>query len=299
MKRYPTLRYFDRGGLLLSREGLSLCFYMREQHTEVISRVMTCLDLYLHAVGPHSLTIYADMEGDWYPLDPSIWLRLRHEWQEQRTSRILLSDHLVDDHRYYVHYQGKAMSPEPFHRDNVCALEFWLPTEYLEEHGPQKVRQLALQMAALLPFGSGHVGLSFNAELCMIGVDDEIQKHCFRYPGLSIIDLDFLSGKLGTRINTVSWLTFLGPPVLGELGGAEGLRSVLKTPDTTVEAVDPERVVVTLGEWPEAGDTQEGQFLPGYRELARILEPWHHHRDHRLAGLTLEDTRRWEDRFLD
>jgi len=133
----------------------------------------------------------------------------------------------------------------------------------------------------------------------MIGVDREIQKHCFRYPGLSIIDLDFLSGKLGTRINTVSWLTFLGPPVLGELGGAEGLRSVLKTPDTTVEAVDPERVVVTLGEWPEAGDTQEGQFLPGYRELARILEPWHHHRDHRLAGLTLEDTRRWEDRFLD
>jgi len=222
MKRYPTLRYFDRGGRLLIREGLSLCFYMREQHTEVISRVMACLDLYLHAVGPHSLTIYADMEGDWHPLDPSIWLRLRHEWQEQRTSRILLSDRLVKDHRYYVHYQGNVMSPESFHRDNVCSVEFWLPTEYLEEHGPQKVRQLALQMAALLPFGSGHVGLSFNASLYMIGVDDEIQKHCFRYPGLSIIDMDFLSYELGTRINTVSWLTFLGPPVLRELGGAEG-----------------------------------------------------------------------------
>ncbi|MFY0576656.1 type VI immunity family protein [Cystobacter fuscus] len=34
------------------------------------------------------------------------------------------------------------------------------------------------------------------------------------------------------------------------------------------------RAVVALGPWPEAGDLRQGQTLPAYRELARVLEPW-------------------------
>jgi hypothetical protein len=68
-------------------------------------------------------------------------------------------------------------------------------------------------------------------------------------------------------------MNFLGQPVLGELGGVAGLRSLLHSPGTTVHELNGERAVVTLGPWPEAGDLAQGRTLPAYRELAPVLEP--------------------------
>lgn len=75
--------------------------------------------------------------------------------------------------------------------------------------------------------------------------------------------------------------------------------------------LDGERVIVSLGERPEAGDLTTGQTLPAYRELARLLEPWLE--PLRLSERNLSDepprysdmrftedeARRWWRRFLD
>jgi hypothetical protein len=117
---------------------------------------------------------------------------------------------------------------------------------------------------------------------------------------MDIPNLSWMSWKLGTRVRGAYWLTYLGQPVLGELGGAEGLRSRLFSPDTTVQEMEGARAVVTLGKWPEAGDTQQGQMLPAYRELARVLEPWIYFEEHITRPEFLaRDRRRWERRFLD
>jgi len=72
---------------------------------------------------------------------------------------------------------------------------------------------------------------------------------------------------MGTRLRGVAWVTFLGQPVLAELGGAAGLRSRLH---------------------------------PAYRELARVLEPWLYHEERgRGCFNTREDLLRWERRFID
>ena len=60
-----------------------------------------------------------------------------------------------------------------------------------------------------------------------------------------------------------------------------------------------DKVAITLGPWPEAGDTERGEVLPAYRELARVLEPWLYHRELRMLGQSKDETRRWERRFLD
>jgi hypothetical protein len=78
----------------------------------------------------------------------------------------------------------------------------------------------------------------------------------------------------------------------------EALRSRLHSPGTTVQEWEGGRAVVRLGEWPEAGDTEQGHTLPAYRELARVLEPWLYE-GHGLSGFPPEDMRRWERRFLD
>jgi hypothetical protein len=78
----------------------------------------------------------------------------------------------------------------------------------------------------------------------------------------------------------------------------EVLRSRLRSPGTTVQQLEGGRAVVTLGEWPEAGDTEQGRTLPAYRELARVLEPWLY-QGRELLDFPPEDMRRWERRFLD
>ncbi|MGZ3458043.1 MAG: type VI immunity family protein [Archangium sp.] len=160
------------------------------------------------------------------------------------------------------------------------------------------MRELAMELASLLPFSSGHAGLAFYSPsvhgVTMRGIHEE----AFRYPGL---DVTRGSTSLGPRVDGVHWLNFLGEPVLGHMGVAAGLRARLHSPGTTVREMEGERMVVTLGQWPEAGDLARGHGLPAYRELARVLEPWLYECPSHLdfEGASHEETLRWWRRFLD
>ncbi|HSP79761.1 MAG TPA: type VI immunity family protein, partial [Myxococcaceae bacterium] len=182
--------------------------------------------------------------------------------------------------------------------DEVSLVSFSWPVEYLEEHGPGWMRELAMELASLLPFSSGHVGLAFSSISTFDVSLEGIREEAMRYPGL---DVTHGQVSLGARVDGVHWLDFLGPPVLGELGGAAGLRGRLHAAETTVQELDGERAVVTLGKWPEAGDLAQGRDLPAYRELARVLEPWLYAcpPEREFDGATPEETRRWWRRFLD
>ncbi|WP_233166187.1 DUF3396 domain-containing protein [Archangium sp. Cb G35] len=262
---------------------------------------MQALDVYLRVVGPQTLRWYLDDEGEWQELNEAGWELTRHTLLEQHRPRIDLrgSD---GEQQYRFTYQGKNPDDpiRPGNTGEVCVLSIWLPTESLEEHGPGRVRELALELASTLPICSGHAGLSFHCDTHLVGVDRKLREYCFRYPGLDIPDLSHLSLNLGTRVRGPAWLTFLGQPILGALGGVTELRARLSTPGTTVQELNGDRAVVTLGPWPEAGDTEQGQLLPAYRELARVLEPWLYRKQPARPWLEVpESTRRWERRFLD
>jgi hypothetical protein len=296
-EHYPRVRIRAENGIVLLREGLSFTFYMRRPHEEVKHAVLRSLDVYLHVVGPQALSLYQG-EEEWLELGEAAWQNIRRELLEESIVSITLRDRGASGHQYRFEYRGRPIYDRTVSRpDEVCAVSFWLPTEYLEEHGAEHVRALALALAAPLPFCSGHAGLSFNGETDLVGVSGEMHKRCFRYPGLDIPRLGWFVMMLGTRVPTVSWLTFLGQPVLGEVGGAAGLRSQLHSADTTVQELEGERAVVTLGPWPKAGDTEQGDTLPAYRELARVLEPWLYREVH-IQG-SAEVTWNWYRRFLD
>lgn len=299
---YPRIRVCAPNGHVLIREGLSLCFYIRRPHQEIARAVLDSLDTYLHAIGPGALGGYLDNDGQQQDLDDAAWKCLRREFLEETWPGLRLVEETCETQRYKFDYLGKPLG-DPRLQDDPdasCALSFWLPTEYLEEHGPGHVRELALKLAAPLPLYFGQVGLAFNGQLDLIGITREIRARCFRYPGLDIPRPSWFSWKLGFRVRGPSWLTFLGQPILGELGGAQSLRSRLSSPGTTVQELEGERAVITLGPWPEAGDTEQGHTLPAYRELARVLEPWLYYEQSNW-GLDFppEDLRRWERRFLD
>jgi Protein of unknown function (DUF3396) len=301
-ERYPKILFRTEFGGHLVYEGLRLDFYMRRPHTEIARAVMLSMDTYVHAVGAENLGFYVDQEGDYQELDAEGWELTRHKLLEWRWPRVILNDARTSGPaRYCFEYYGRRLDdPEWSGSENyACVASFWLSTEYLEEQGPGRVRALALELAAPLPFCSGNVGLAFLGANDVVGVTKEIQERCFRYPGMDLPDVAYYSRNIGTRVRGPSWLTFLGQPVLGELGGAAVLRARLRSPGTTVQELDRERAVVTLGEWPESGDMEQGRTLPAYRELARVLEPWLYEGPLPESDFPPEDRRRWERRFLE
>ncbi|MBM7112923.1 type VI immunity family protein [Archangium primigenium] len=294
MNPIPQIRCHAKNGALVVREGVSICFYLRQHHRDLRPAILQSLDTYLRAVGHGSLGWYTDAEGDWQELDPTGWAAV-HQELDQDTAFLHLTDTPNGASQYAVDYRGM----EVHDTDAVCALCFWLPTEQLVQRGAPWLRALALALAAPLPFNSGHAGLAFSALTQLAGVSSTLRPWCFQHPGMDVPDPGGLAHRLGTRVPGVHWLTFLGPPVLGELGGASGLRARLVSPDISVHELDPQRVLLTLGAEPDAGDTSVGHHLPLHREVARLLEPWLFHRPLPWGGFSPEDLRRWERRFLD
>jgi hypothetical protein len=274
---------------------------MCRPHEEIAPSVTRALEIYLEAVGPQALVYYLDYEGEAQPLDAIGWEWVRRNMSGPQVGSARLCD--AAEERYRFRYQGLDLRPEPdiLRTGPINFVFFWLPTEYLETHGPARVRELALTLASLLPYDSGHGGLSFNSSFVFAETAESIKKVCFRYPGIEIPMLGNLGSLLGTRVDGVHWLNFLGPVVLKSLGGVEALRAQLSCPGTTVQQLGDGRALVTLGEWPEAGDLEAGQDLPAYRELARVLEPCLF----KLTGeygdgkFSKEELRRWGRRFLD
>ncbi len=304
-ERYPRVRFYRivEGERFPSiQTSLSICFYMRRPHQEVLPAVMNALETYRQAISPHTLAWYPDAEGDWQELDEAGWEFNRQKMLHPRGANICLRDtpQLTTDYEFsYYGRQWDASFPEEG-PGVTCAVAFWLPTGYLEAQGPDGVRKLAVRLGSQLPFDSGHAGLSFYCHESMLGVTDPLRKLCFRYPGMDMPTMESIPMDIGTRIKGAYWLTFLGSPVLDHLGGLTGLRSRLHSANTHVEALNTGRAVVTLGQWPEAGDLEQGHTLPAYRELARVLEPWLYRAPHSpWSGFTDEDVHRWERRFLD
>ncbi len=300
-EHYPRIRIQTESGYVRVREGLSLTFYMRPSHREMAEAVLQALEAYVQRVGTQALGLYASEEGEWRSLDEAGWTRIRHKLLEQRLPLVTLVEDSEIGSRYAFLYHGRDEEYRArMHRpDAVCEATFWLPTEFLEEQGPDQVRQLAMEIAALLPWWTGYCGLSFHGELDMAGVPQALAQHWFRYPGVDVPDPHGHSDDIGPRVKGVHWLNFLGPPVLGELGGSRVLRERLHSPGTEVRELEEDRVLVALGPWPEAGDTERGEVLPAYRELARVLEPWLFRNPRCLLNRSMEETRRWERRFLD
>ncbi|MFP2906376.1 type VI immunity family protein [Pyxidicoccus sp. 3LFB2] len=275
---------------------------MHRPHPELARSVLRSIETYRRAVGPHALRLQATPEGEWEDFDERGWGDIRRKMLEEPWAYVGLTCGPDSEEKYLVDYKGRPLDPSSilYTPEQVCSLSFWFPTEFLEQHGPQKMRELFMELATPLPLCSGNAGLSFLCNLDEAGVSKHVRKYCFRYPGMGLSLPTLLALDSNRTVGSPSWLTFLGQPVLGELGGVSGLRSRLHTPGTTVQELEGDRAVVTLGPWPEAGDTEQGKDLPAYRELARVLEPWTLWGEGEyVLNMNPDDARRWERRFLD
>ncbi|OJH34960.1 type VI immunity family protein [Cystobacter ferrugineus] len=302
-------------------------FYIPHDHPDIAAGVSRAFDCYMKAVGEEPGTINACAFGS-SPLGP-----LSDE-RRKRLRELLLPDrpfryaedcadpyrlremekngnetwlHLGNGHDrlsgFKLTYSARIPSRDRTPSDHdVSYLSGTLPTEHLEKHGPSMVRELLLELASGLHFTSGQAGLSFDSLVGDVFFTPRIRTELLRYPGISL-NHGSAPDWMGTRVDGVHWLNFLGPPVLQKLGGVSALRSRLRSPETTVQPLDGARAVITMGDWPEAGDLTHGNSLSAYRELGRVLDPWFdkpfNDPRFRIEGFTQEEAMSWARRFLD
>jgi hypothetical protein len=299
--RIRIYRELDGEPHLAIRDSVNMTFYMRQAHRQVMQAVSAAVETYRRAVGLEALGWYVDAEGEWQELGEAGWVSVRQDLLQSEGTRLILAERPDATTGYEVTYRGSPLDKPDYTASpgEVTTLSFWLPTEYLEMHGAAQVRELALSLGAGLPFSSGHAGLAFHYNESLLGLTRQVRELCFQYPGMDVANLRVTSMELGVKLNGVYWMTFLGQPVLGELGGVAALRSRLLLPETSLLELDGNRAVVTLGPRPVASDEEPAHMLAPYRELASRLEPWLYLGRPPWRGFTEEDMRRWERRFLD
>jgi len=302
-KRYPRIRRYLDDGTLALREGIHLCFFMKRSHGEISTAVARALDVYLHTVGRDKLGWYVDPEGESQPLDDKGWEYVRYmlfDTAQSEGCSLTLREHpdQVPGFRFELSGSNLASDFAVRRPGLVSGVSFWLPTEYLEEQGPGRVRELAVALACELPVTSGYASLAFN-HIEVLWADRLIRELCFQYPGLDVHALDGTVMSIDTGVRGPYWLNFYGQPLLERLGGAEGLRTRLPLPAVDVQELGQEKVLVALGEWPIAGNEEQPEALRPYRELTRVLEPHLHEECVRWRSLNPTRMRQWQRRFLD
>ena len=279
-EKIPIIRLLDRSGGLVARDGVVLCFFMRRSHREVAPAVWQAIQAYRRAIPHQALGWYGSDEGDTLPLDDKGWEHIRWRLIERPPVNgciVELQENCSGAGGYHLDYQGRELDGPLYAHDEdaTSGLAFSFPTEYLLEHGPAHLRDLAQELGRELPFSFGYASLAFVAPRGIwYPARRELLGPLRRYLGLDLYHLSETSGLMGIGARGAYWLTFLGQPLLGQLGGTEALRQRLSCPDVTFEPMAGERLLLTLGEWPDAIDTEKGAVPPQYRALALLLEPY-------------------------
>ncbi|WP_338277941.1 DUF3396 domain-containing protein [Corallococcus caeni] len=299
---FPVIRLRDRGNWLAGRDGIVLAFFIHRAHTEVGPAIWRSIQTYLHAIPPDSLNWYTSADGDMVPLDAEGWEHNRHVVTERvggGSRSVELRESPSETGGYQVEYYGRLLN-SLFHDAPVTTLAFTFPTEYLVEHGVARLRSLVLELARELPFNFGYASFALvSTQGSWAAADWDLTEALLaRYPGLDAPHALRFSSILGTRTLGPYWLTFLGQPLLGQLGGIDALRNALPFPEVSVLPMDGDRVLVTLDAWPDPIDMQTKSVPPQYRALARLMEPFLFQYEGEDLPLFKTDTNRWLRRFL-
>ncbi|NOK11123.1 type VI immunity family protein [Corallococcus exercitus] len=306
-REYPVIRLWSKGSppIPAARDGIGLSFFIHRDHKDIASSVWRALQTYLHAIPPGSLGWYGTDDGDILELDEKGWEIARQQMVERAwgySGNANLSESPGGGEissGYIFEYEGQPLDT-PFGDAPVSAVSFTFPTNYLLGNGAAHLRALSLELARELPFNFGYASFAIISSHGMSGAArwPIVEAFLARYPGLDLHHGTGFSSRLGTRTLGPYWLTFLGQPLLGQMGGIDALRDALPFPEVSVLPMDGDRVLVTLDDWPNPIDTQKHAIPPQYRALARRMEPFLFQYEGEELLPYQRDTNRWLRRFL-
>lgn len=175
-------------------------------------------------------------------------------------------------------------------------LHFHLPTTVA--HDVEGLIDLVSTLAREFPYRSGHVGFS----LCWNdwSVDRDIEAPRLigpllkRYPGLSLGTPEEICDQ---NLPPVNWLTLLGPELLKELDGLNGVQQAFAEDDAITVMKMGAGACIRAGESPQLGDVNRKLDLPLYRKVGKYLKELRGDQIVEITGLDEDESEAWLARF--
>jgi hypothetical protein len=298
------LRFKERSGTLFARSGLLLALFFDEEFSKVAPAIEQCLDEWMAFIpdGVLAWSLAGASADEFKPLSARRLTTCRSQLDSQKATRRSLSYfELVGPQMWAPDYsfiaKGRKDVRPGSKKLNLVQISF--PEAVLEEPGrPEFVRHL-LSLAEKIPFQSGYA-----APALIPGADSDLSKARavlaplgLRHHGYDLARNDASSIDLGGKCRGARWITFLGEPLIGELGGIETLRAKLgEGPE--IETVGS-GIAIIASEDPEVGDVNRNDRVESLRKVAAAIEPVTLFGDNLLnnAFEDVDDRERWERRF--
>jgi hypothetical protein len=270
MADFLPLRIEDHGRVIV-RDGVLLCFFIREPHVVAAESVGELHDRYLELVGAQSLRWYR-AKDEWKELTPRHRARLRG-LLTRATSRnevrvaVKGGERADEEMVHGFDYWGDEAPAAANTTASFVELRF--ATEWVAERGLDAFAAAAAELASCVRFSSGYGSLAFHAER---RAAEFLDVQAFRHPGMDVHANEYSSRDIGDRVRGAYWLTFVGPVALAELGRSPKALHEALGPGVAVHTVG-DGVMIRAGDELRPGDTSRGDGLPLTRRVARALEP--------------------------
>ena len=214
---------------VVARDGVVICFFMRRSHSEVAPAIWRALETYRRAIPAQALAWYGSEDGDTLPLDDKGWAHIRYKILERPWGMEWIVESEEDcgpGGGYHFEYNGRRLDDPMFSttrtRPRACSSPcprstWWSTVLATARAGVGTGARAALQLRLRQP--------RHRRPAWALVRRAQLRPLLSRYPGLDINKLGTTSRVIGTRARGAYWLTFLGQPLLGQLGGLEGLRA--------------------------------------------------------------------------
>jgi hypothetical protein len=207
---------------------------------------------------------------------------------------------------YMLFLESGSVADEPSDRafaldatPGIGSVRLILPVSFASEL--PRYLALALELADLIPFDSGHAGYAVNWNHLGHHEREAVRTMNLltRYPGLDLSHQFLTKFNVTKGIKCVSWLTFLNDSYCDRLGGKAKLKKSF-TKDIAVHDLK-QGVAIQAGPAPEIGDVNRRQTLPAYQEVGNVLAPLRVKPHPAIFGPQgfgdLEVTEKWLSRF--
>lgn len=294
------------GGPML-RDGLVVAFFHQAPFDEWATAVLGAFEHWLAAVPKPALTfaLPSSRESEAEPLGAGVLARCRAQLDPHKATQRKISafelfgpQEVNPDYLFDVWGGLDAVRDPENPRTNYVHMRF--PTAWGGEDG-ERLASFARELAERLDFDSGYASLAlhWSTDAELIDARTRVPGLAIRHPGYDVHDHPELRYVLGRRSVGARWLTFLGPELAAELGGADALTMAL-APDVLVESLPDDRgLSLRVPGPPRPGDVNRGDTLPALHRMAEALEPVTYFGfESRLFPAQGDAYDRWQRRFL-
>lgn len=249
------------------RETLTITFYMRKPHLDMLDAVATTIRDFASLVSFASLNNFFDYDGEQQYLDKdsldNIITERFFSIERHQNANIILSGSGIHAPSFYLWYSGTAID-NPELPAEASFLWCWMPRQFFLMKQPEVMAFIAAA-ASRIPFSSGYVSFGLAGEDM-----SRMQALAWRYPGLDIARPLCISSDIFDKAAGIYWLNFLGPFMTIALSGVYGIRSKVPS-DVICLELNEGKCCVQLGTEPQLGDVNSGESLPNYRAFAKLL----------------------------